>query len=181
MSLVLLTGGARSGKSRLAVALGERHRGDVAFLATGRAQDEEMRARIARHRAERPRGWQTIEEPLRLGEAIAAADPSACLIIDCLTLWVANLLAAGRAPDAVELAGAQAAALAAGRPGTTVAVTNEVGLGIVPSTRLGREYRDLLGAVNAMWAARAGEAYLVVAGRVIALESAEEVVVGRVR
>lgn len=172
MRHVLLTGGARSGKSALAVALAQRDGGDVVFVATGQPGDDEMAARIARHRAERPPRWTTIEEPLRLEEAIGAADPQACLIVDCLSLWVANLLATS---DAIAQAAAAAADVAAARPGTTIVVTNEVGLGVVPATPLGRAYRDVLGRVNAIWAERAGEAYLVVAGRLLALLPATEV------
>jgi adenosyl cobinamide kinase/adenosyl cobinamide phosphate guanylyltransferase len=174
MSLVLLTGGARSGKSALAVAIAERHCCDVVFLATAEARDGEMRARIAAHRAERPGAWTTVEEPLHIDRAIAAADPSACLIVDCLSLWVANLLES-REARAVERAGPVAADRAAARPGPTIAVTNEVGLGVVPATPLGRAYRDVLGRVNAAWGARASEAYLVVAGRVLPLQPAEAI------
>jgi adenosylcobinamide kinase/adenosylcobinamide-phosphate guanylyltransferase len=171
MTHVLLTGGARSGKSGLAIAIASRSCADVVFLATGQPGDDEMAARIARHRAERPAGWTTIEEPLRLREAIGRVDPHACLIVDCLSLWVANVLANGQ----VESAAAAAADAAAARPGTTIVVTNEVGLGVVPPTPLGREYRDLLGRVNAIWAQRASAAYLVVAGRLLPLLLASEV------
>jgi adenosylcobinamide kinase / adenosylcobinamide-phosphate guanylyltransferase len=174
MTHVLLTGGARSGKSALAVALAERAGADVVFLATGQAGDGEMAARIARHRAERPAHWTTVEEPAHLVEAICAVDPSACLIVDCLSLWVANLLEAER-PQAIEREAAAAAAVAAARTGTTIVVTNEVGLGVVPATPTGREYRDVLGRVNAIWAHRATEAYLVVAGRLLPLLPATEV------
>jgi adenosylcobinamide kinase / adenosylcobinamide-phosphate guanylyltransferase len=171
MTHVLLTGGARSGKSALAVALAQRDGGDVVFVATGQAGDDEMAARIARHRAERPPQWTTVEEPLDLVAAIAAVDPRACLIVDCLSLWVANLLGTS---DAIQHA-ATAADAAAAREGTTIVVTNEVGLGVVPATPLGREYRDVLGRVNAIWAERASEAYLVVAGRLLPLLTATEV------
>jgi len=171
---VLLTGGARSGKSALAVALAERQSDDVVFVATGQAGDHEMAARIARHRAERPAHWHTVEEPVALLEAIGTADRAACLLVDCLSLWAANLLAtAGSA--AVERVASAAADAAAARPGTTIVVTTEVGLGVVPATPLGREYRDLLGRVNAIWADRADEAYLVVAGRLLPLLAASEV------
>jgi len=174
MTLVLLTGGARSGKSALAVALAERDGSDVVFLATGQPGDDEMAARIARHRAERPAHWTTVEEPLGLVDAIGAADPSACLIVDCISLWVANLIEAESAAAIERTAGAAASAAAA-RRGTTIVVTNEVGLGVVPATPLGRAYRDVLGRVNAIWARRAAKAYLVVAGRVLPLLPAAEV------
>jgi adenosyl cobinamide kinase/adenosyl cobinamide phosphate guanylyltransferase len=168
MPLVVLLGGARSGKSALAVRLVSQHE-PVVFLATGEARDEEMAERIERHRAERPPGWQTLEEPLRLREAIAGADPESALVVDCLSLWVANRLEHEPAATIEEEAGAAAGAAAA-RPGLTVAVSNEVGLGLVPSTPLGRSYRDLLGRVNAAWVERADRAYLVVAGRALPLE-----------
>jgi adenosyl cobinamide kinase/adenosyl cobinamide phosphate guanylyltransferase len=162
---VLLTGGARSGKSRLALELAAREAPPVTFLATGEAGDQEMAERIERHRAERPAGWRTVEEPLRLREAVEAVD--GCLIVDCLSFWAANALEAGLD---VEAEAAAAAAAAATRPGLTVSVTNEVGMGVVPATPLGREYRDLLGRVNAIWADAAGEVYLIVAGRALRLE-----------
>jgi adenosylcobinamide kinase/adenosylcobinamide-phosphate guanylyltransferase len=174
MTHVLLTGGARSGKSALAIALARRARAEVVFLATGQPGDDEMAARIARHRAERPVHWTTIEEPSRVLEAIGSVDPGACLIVDCLSLWVANLLATSGL-EAIESAAAAAADAAAARPGTTIVVTNEVGLGVVPPTPLGREYRDILGRVNAIWAERADAAYLVVAGRLLSLLLASEV------
>lgn len=169
MPLVLLIGGARSGKSGLALRLASGQRSPVVFLATGQAGDAEMAERIARHREERPASWQTIEVPLGLREAIDAAPRESCVILDCLTLWTANALERLGAAEAEVLA-AGAAGAAAARQGLTVAVTNEVGLGIVPENPLGRSYRDLLGRVNAIWAERAAEAYLVVAGRALRLE-----------
>jgi adenosyl cobinamide kinase/adenosyl cobinamide phosphate guanylyltransferase len=165
--LVFLTGGARSGKSRLAVELASRQTEPVVFLATGEAGDEEMTARIERHRRERPDGWRTVEEPLRLREAVESA--RGCLIVDCLSLWAANALEAFGAEEAEKQA-ALAAGAAAARAGLTLAVTNEVGMGVVPPTPLGRAYRDVLGRVNAVWADAAEDAYLVVAGRALRLE-----------
>jgi adenosyl cobinamide kinase/adenosyl cobinamide phosphate guanylyltransferase len=167
MPLVLLTGGARSGKSRLAVELASRQDEPVVFLATAEAGDEEMAARIELHRAERPAEWSTVEEPLRLCEAIDSAE--GCLVVDCLSLWVANALEAVGAEEVARQA-ERGASAAAARAGLTVAVTNEVGMGVVPASPLGRAYRDLLGRVNAVWADAAKSAYLVVAGRAIPLE-----------
>ncbi|HZT46298.1 MAG TPA: bifunctional adenosylcobinamide kinase/adenosylcobinamide-phosphate guanylyltransferase [Gaiellaceae bacterium] len=169
MSLIVLLGGARSGKSALATALAGRR---ATLVATATAGDEEMAARIERHRAERPAAWTTVEESVELGAALAAVDAGEALVVDCLSLWVSNLLEAGWADDAVEVEARRVARQAAGRSGLTVAVSNEVGLGVVPVTGLGRRYRDLLGRVNAIWAAEAERALLVVAGRTLELERA---------
>jgi adenosyl cobinamide kinase/adenosyl cobinamide phosphate guanylyltransferase len=169
MGLILLLGGARSGKSTLAVRRAERAGAPVVFVATAEAGDAEMAERIARHRGERDPSWRTVEAPLALADELTSAPPSACVVLDCLTLWVANLLGAGLAQAEALRRAEEAAVLAAGREGTTIAVTNEVGMGLVPADELGRRYRDLLGRVNAAWAARAEEALLVVAGRTMTL------------
>ena len=165
MSLVFLLGGARSGKSALALGLAAESGAPVVFVATGEAGDEEMAERIERHRRERPQHWTTVEEPVELGRALTAAPAGAAVVVDCLSLWVANLLELAD----VEEEAARVAAAAAARPGLTVAVTNEVGLGIVPDNELARRYRDVLGRVNAIWADAADEAYFVVAGRALRL------------
>src|SRR5688572_4946902 len=127
-----------------------------------------MSARIARHRAERPAEWRTVEEPVALRSALASVKPEACVVVvDCLTLWVANLLARG---DDVLPEAEAVAELAARRPGPTIVVSNEVGLGIVPTSSVARDYRDLLGAVNAAFVRRAHDAAFVVAGRAIPLQ-----------
>jgi adenosylcobinamide kinase/adenosylcobinamide-phosphate guanylyltransferase len=166
VSLVVLLGGARSGKSALAVGLG----GDAATLiATATAGDAEMEERIRLHRAERPAAWTTVEEPLALAAALAAVDPDGPVVVDCLSLWVSNLIGQGTADDAIEARAEAVAGAAAARPGLTVVVSNEVGLGIVPATPLGRRYRDVLGRVNTTFATRAERALLVVAGRTVEL------------
>ena len=172
MPLVLLIGGARSGKSALALRLAGQQDAPVVFVATAQARDGEMAERIATHASERPASWQTVEEPLRLGEAIVAIDPGACVVLDCLTLWTANALEALGAREA-EAQAVAAAGAAATRAGLTVVVTNEVGLGIVPDNVLARSYRDLLGRVNAIWAEAAEHVYLLAAGRVLALDRIE--------
>jgi adenosylcobinamide kinase / adenosylcobinamide-phosphate guanylyltransferase len=168
--LVVLVGGARAGKSALAAELAGRWEGPVTYVATAEAGDEEMRSRIERHRAERPAKWTTVEEPLRLREALARLDDGALAVVDCLTLWVANLLEREDSEEGIlEEAGAVAAA-ASTRAAPVVVITNEVGLGIVPATPSGRAYRDLLGRVNSTFVAQADRAAFVVAGRLLPLD-----------
>jgi len=159
MGLVFLLGGARSGKSSLAIRLARESGLPVVFVATGEAGDEEMAARIERHRAERPASWQTVEEPVELHAAVESAPADACVVVDCLSLWVANVLEAGGEPDL----------RVPTRAAPTIAVSNEVGLGVVPMMPLGRAYRDVLGRVNSAWAAAADESYFVVAGKALRL------------
>jgi adenosylcobinamide kinase / adenosylcobinamide-phosphate guanylyltransferase len=168
VSLVLLLGGARAGKSDAAQRLAERWDGPVTFIATAEALDDEMVARIARHRRERPAGWTTVEEPIALRDALAAVEGGSAVVLDCLTLWVSNTL--GRDEEGVLAEAAAVAELAAAHPAPVVVVSNEVGLGIVPATPDGRAYRDRLGAVNRVFAERAETAALVVAGRLLRLE-----------
>jgi adenosylcobinamide kinase/adenosylcobinamide-phosphate guanylyltransferase len=166
--LTVLLGGARSGKSSLAVEIGRRHPAAVTFVATSPALDDDLTGRIARHRAERPAEWHTIEEPLDVAGALAAAGDD-LVLVDCLTLWVSNLLHRGDSDDAVEALSLRTAACAADRTAPTVVVTNEVGLGVHPTTDLGRRYRDLLGRVNQQWVAQADVALFLVAGRAVPL------------
>ena len=171
-TITLLIGGARSGKSDLAVEIGERHegagRGPVTFIATAQRFDADMDHRISRHRAERP-PWPTIEEPLALDAAFASVPAGALAIVDCLTLWVSNAMFADWSDDNTEDAAERFAMIAVDRDGPTVVVTNEVGLGVHPETDLGRRYRDLLGRVNRSWAAVADPALFLVAGRALPL------------
>jgi adenosylcobinamide kinase / adenosylcobinamide-phosphate guanylyltransferase len=169
VTLTFLLGGARSGKSGLAVELA-RGEGVVTVIATAEGRDDEMRARIELHRSERPAEWATLEEPLELGAALSSAPADAAVIVDCLSLWVANLVGRGDADVEIEQQSDAAVARAGARPGWTIAVSNEVGLGIVPDNALARSYRDVLGRVNAEWVALADEAYFVVAGRLLRLE-----------
>ena len=166
MGLTFLVGGARSGKSALAVELGRRHRGPVVYVATAPTVDSDMAQRIARHRVERPGEWRTIEEPTDLAGALASAGKS-LTIVDCLTLWVSNLMLAELDDDNIEQRAVAAATAAAA--GEVVAVSNEVGLGVHPELELARRYRDVLGRVNQIWAAAADPALLLVAGRALPL------------
>ena len=176
--LILILGGARSGKSTFAEQLARRSERSVAFIATATAGDDDMQARIQRHQAARPQGWYTIEEPLDLARAVqAAAEVADVLLLDCITLWVSNWLFAQGGIDDEEVvseryyAGAlaqidallEAFSLLDGQK-TLVVVTNEVGLGIVPAYALGRIYRDVLGLVNQRLATASERVYLMVAG-----------------
>ena len=171
MALIVLTGGARSGKSVAATAAAAATGAAVLFIATAEPGDDDMARRIERHRAERPVEWTTLEAPRHLGAAVASANPDTTVIIDCVGLWVTNRMLDDRPAATAELV--QEAELLASqlkdRPGLAIVVTNEVGSGIVPATPLGRDFRDLLGLVNQA-VVRAGDAaYLVVAGRLLPL------------
>ena len=177
--LHLVTGGARSGKSCYAQAQAEAGVGPRVFVATCQVWDDELRERIARHRADRSgRGWRTIEAPHDLVGALAAAPEAGVVLIDCLTLWVTNLLLA--APDqrlaeddlAAECDRVVAAARA--HPGRVLLVTNEVGLGIVPDNPLARCFRDLQGRCNQRFAAAAERVTLLVCGLPLTVKSLEK-------
>jgi adenosyl cobinamide kinase/adenosyl cobinamide phosphate guanylyltransferase len=174
MSLTVLVGGARSGKSTLAAAIAESDGSDVVFVATAEPRDEEMAARIEAHRLARPAAWTTIEEPMDLVGALGRAPEGSTVIIDCLTLWVSNLIERRISDDEIAATAADVADVAGTHDGRVVAITNEVGSGIVPINPLARRYRDLLGVVNSAWCARADDAYLVVAGRALALSDAAD-------
>lgn len=170
MGLILVTGGARSGKSGYAERRAAELGGDaVTYIATAEALDEEMARRIAQHRAERPAAWRTSESPRGAGAVVgSAATPT--VLVDCMTVLASNALLAAEAQGeeaalAAVLAEAEAlrdAALA--HRGTVVVVTNEVGMGVHPPTSLGRWYRDALGRANALLAASADEVVLLVSG-----------------
>lgn len=172
--LTFLVGGARSGKSTLAVQMGEHHGGAVHFIATAEAFDDDLRNRIDRHRAERPATWTTAEVPVELAAAVAAAPGEALVIVDCLTVWLANLLVHVIDPlrRAKSVDDTVAALRERGRAGTgpTVVISNEVGMGVHPETPLGREYRDELGRINQLVASVADRSLLLVAGRALRLE-----------
>ena len=177
--LILITGGARSGKSSFAERLARQGR-RVLFVATAEALDDDMKRRIAAHRSSRPPEWDTLEEPRNLAGAVHDKmndDTSKydTIVVDCLTMWVSNLLLTleddadaerkivGAARELLEVYEASG--------GTWIVVTNEVGLGVVPSSPLGRAYRDALGRVNSLVASRADKVYLMAAGLALDLKA----------
>ena len=171
--LLLVLGGARSGKSAYAQRLAQELGGDdVLFVATAEAWDEDMAQRIARHQQERPAAWRTLETPRQVGQAIALhVHDTTVVLVDCLTLLVSNtLLHCGASPDPAAAEAAVQEEVAAlvqtcqTSAATYIVVSNEVGLGLVPDNPLGRLYRDLLGRANQALAARAEAVYFMVAG-----------------
>jgi adenosylcobinamide kinase/adenosylcobinamide-phosphate guanylyltransferase len=182
MTRTLVIGGARSGKSALAERLAQESGKQVAYVATAQAGDGEMGARILHHRARRPGHWHTVEEPLLLADALRrACRPGAIVLVDCLTLWLTNLMLC----DDVALPGSGELALPAaferertafldlleaGLPGELVLVSNEVGMGIVPIGALARRFADEAGRLNQAVASRVERVILVAAGLPLVLK-----------
>jgi adenosylcobinamide kinase / adenosylcobinamide-phosphate guanylyltransferase len=172
--LILVTGGCRSGKSALAMRLAARGEAPRTFLATAQVFDDEMASRVARHRASRPADWGLVEEPLRVPEALAEALRGArTVLLDCVTLWISNLLCAEETltEDAATARAEALAAAARAGGGTVVAVTNEVGWGVVPATPLGRAFRDCAGRANQVLAREADEVWMAVSGLALPLKT----------
>jgi adenosylcobinamide kinase/adenosylcobinamide-phosphate guanylyltransferase len=163
-------GGARSGKSRLALARARAFGEDVAFVATLRPEDDEMRARVERHRRARPDSWRTVEGPVDLAPALRELPAAQCIVVDCLTLWVSNLLLDERTEAEVLEAFEDVLAAARKTPAEVIFVSNEVGCGIVPQSAIGRRFRDVAGLVNRRLAEAADEAYWVVCGRPVPIK-----------
>ncbi len=169
--LILLLGGARSGKSSTAERMAAESGGEVLYVATAQALDDEMRERIAVHQQSRPQGWQTLEASIRVAEHLRGIMLPTVILIDCITLLAANALLA--LPEDCAQAEANQAILAEieallavqqSSDSTWIVVSNEVGMGVVPPYQLGRLYRDALGAANQRLARAADEVYLLVAG-----------------
>jgi adenosylcobinamide kinase/adenosylcobinamide-phosphate guanylyltransferase len=168
--VTLIVGGARSGKSRYAQKLAEEF-DRVTFIATARPSDSGMRHKIARHRSERPACWETIEAPLRLERAIQSRSTEAdLLIIDCLTLYLANLMRAERAQKNILDHLSRVCEAIRCAKASIIIVSNEVGCGIVPAFRSGRLYRDLLGQLNQQIAQISDRVVLMVAGVPLTVE-----------
>lgn len=176
--ITLITGGVRSGKSAFAekIAIGY---SEVAYVATCEPTDVEMVERVAMHRSRRPHAWQTREAPLALDGAVSAVDPSACLLIDCLGIWVSNNLLSNEEQNLQDpqvfintmlKSSRELIWQLQNRSGPSVLVTNEVGLGLVPPYKLGRVFRDVLGLVNAHMAESATDVYLCAVGLPICLK-----------
>ena len=169
--LILVTGGARSGKSSFAEKLAKEANKDVTYLATCQALDEEMTLRIEEHKKRRPKNWKTIEEPLNASSVIEKEGKSdRVILLDCLALLVANLIFS-KGDSTSELIDQAVlneiktlAKISKDAPASVIIVTNEVGMGIVPEYPLGRAYRDTLGKANQILASEADEVYLLVCG-----------------
>jgi adenosylcobinamide kinase / adenosylcobinamide-phosphate guanylyltransferase len=184
--ITLVIGGARSGKSAWADQHAKKSGRQVLYVATATAGDDEMAERIAAHQAQRPASWRTVEEPEHLLHAIQAnASPGDAVVVDCLTLWVSNVLLNAIGPEcdadmmplevwaAIEASVVSEATIllsdARDRDLTLILVSNEVGLGVVPATSVGRHYRDILGRVNQVVASRSDSVILMVAGLAVDL------------
>jgi adenosylcobinamide kinase/adenosylcobinamide-phosphate guanylyltransferase len=194
--LIVILGGARSGKSNFAERLAASSGQSVAFIATATAGDDEMRERIAHHRSSRPKGWYTIEEPLDLARAVRhAAELADVLLLDCITLWLGNLLLQTSGQDEnddkeevefhtrsklfdesalKEIEAMLAVVKSLGPNKTLIVVSNEVGFGVVPAYFLGRLYRDTLGYVNQRLAEVAERVYFMVAGMAVDIKRLHE-------
>jgi adenosylcobinamide kinase / adenosylcobinamide-phosphate guanylyltransferase len=167
---LLVLGGARSGKSAYAQRLAEAQSPERLYLATAAPGDEEMAARIARHQADRGQGWTTVEEPLGIAAALLThAQAGRVVVVDCLTLWLSNLMLAGRDPGPAVMA---LAAAIGHLTGPVIFVSNEVGMGIVPDNKLGREFRDWQGRANREIGAASDAVIFVAAGIPLQLKPA---------
>lgn len=169
--IVVVTGGARSGKSRFAKELAMQGRKEVVFVATAAARDDEMRRRIERHRRSRPRQWKTLEEEVDLvGVIEALAGEPKTIIIDCVTLWLSNLIERGHQDEEILQETERLSRTLLQSPHAVILVTNEVVSGIVPENALARRFRDLAGEVNQTLVSYSQEAYLMVAGMPVKLK-----------
>lgn len=163
---ILIGGGARSGKSSFAQQMAEKANGRRLYLATAQAFDQEMRQRIAKHQADRGRAWpRTLEEPLEIAPALReAVAENDIILVDCLTLWLSNLLGRGDSDEEIMSTVDELAAIMRNPRAMIILVGNEVGLGLVPEHPLGRRFRDLAGLTNQKLAAACDEVYFTIWG-----------------
>ena len=169
--LTLYLGGAKSGKTRLALARAETYPPPRLYLATAQALDGEMSERIRRHQAERGAEWQTLESPLTPDQTLAALTGGRVVLLDCLTLWLNNLMSAGSEDDRIRGRVKDLLRAVDAYAGPVIAVSNEVGGGIVPLNALARRFRDMAGEVNQRFAGQADLVFLAVAGLELALKT----------
>jgi adenosylcobinamide kinase/adenosylcobinamide-phosphate guanylyltransferase len=163
--IIFITGGARSGKSRFAQQIAQTFPGSKAYLATAQALDEEMKTRIARHKKSRPTAWRTLEEPVRIAELLQKEGGNSDLILlDCLTLWLSNLMMAGWGEKKILAAADRLLQTARTAACSLILVSNEVGMGIVPENPSARMFRDLSGLIHQRVAREADEVYFLVCG-----------------
>jgi len=167
--IIVVGGGARSGKSRFAQAYAESLGAKRIFIATAQAFDDEMKDRIRRHQDERGSTFETIEEPVHLAQALGQAGTADVVLVDCLTLWLSNLLLQGLSRDAIAHEIEEVLAVLRLRRHQTILVSNEVGMGIVPESPMGREFRDIAGIAHQRLVAEADEVYLAAMGLVVRL------------
>lgn len=171
---ILITGGCRSGKSRHALALSQNISGEKLYVATAEALDSEMAKRIAKHQTERGEEWDTYEEPIELVKVFKQLENRAgVLVLDCLTLWLSNLLIRDNNPDAILKEAGCLMDQCEQMQCQVVFVTNEVGAGIVPESQLARDFRDLAGGVNQLVARRCDEVIHMVSGIPTTIKSHE--------
>ncbi len=170
--VVFITGGARSGKSGFGLSLAEKQGGRLVYIATAQARDPEMAERIRRHKEARGAAWESVEEPENIAEALLSIG-GGTVIIDCLTLWLSNLLEKNGSDGFEDVASARADSLAGALRnfrGVAIVVSNELGSGIVPADASARAFRDAAGRVNQIIARAADEAYVVVSGLPVRLK-----------
>ena len=163
--ITFILGGAKSGKSSLALDLAKKSRKKVAFIATSQARDLEMEKRIAIHKRQRPRHWKTFEEPVRLPILLRKiGDKFELIIIDCLTLLVSNLLLKGSKEKGIEEAVKELCLRLKKIKAHAIIVSNEVGMGIVPENKLARQFRDIVGKVNQVMVEKSDEVFFMISG-----------------
>jgi adenosylcobinamide kinase/adenosylcobinamide-phosphate guanylyltransferase len=171
-TIALVGGGARSGKSDFALALARTRGARRAFVATGQASDDEMRARVAAHVRTRGPDFRTVEEPVELAACLRELRDVEVAVVDCLTLWLSNLMLRDESLATIAARVDELAGVLHDRPFATILVTNEVGMGVVPPSALGRAFRDAVGAAHQRLAEVADEIYLVILGSVLRIRPA---------